>query len=150
MALYHQCGYDCLRWGLWVFLGPRHTQPTESLGKMVQRGLWPHRHGKTSPPRKVQGKANHMGSNQVIIDFWISKKIYQKLTAFRRDSRLWLTYFIPVWWVASGLSVGGTGFFGVFLKSLKDGSGNPIWTVKQVNSLPIGGSAIQVVTRKNT
>ncbi|KAH6972066.1 major facilitator superfamily domain-containing protein [Ilyonectria sp. MPI-CAGE-AT-0026] len=66
--------------------------------------------------------------------------------ATKRASRMWLTYFIPVWWVASGLSVGGTGFFGVFLKSLKDGSGNPVWTVKQVNSLPIGGSAIQVVT----
>jgi hypothetical protein len=36
--------------------------------------------------------------------------------------------------------------FSLFLKSLKDANGNPLWAVTSVNAIPIGGSAITVVT----
>lgn len=36
--------------------------------------------------------------------------------------------------------------FSLFLKSLKDANGNPLWSVTSVNAIPIGGSAITVVT----
>ncbi|KAG7109192.1 MFS transporter PfmaC like protein [Verticillium longisporum] len=64
----------------------------------------------------------------------------------KRTAGMWITYFVPTWWVIHGLSGGGAGFFGVFLKSLLDGSGQPLWTVREVNALPIGAAAIQVVT----
>lgn len=39
----------------------------------------------------------------------------------------------------------GYNYFGLFLKSLKNGNGNPTWTISQINAIPIGGGAIQVV-----
>ena len=39
----------------------------------------------------------------------------------------------------------GYNYFGLFLKSLKDANGKPTWTISQVNAIPIGGGAIQVV-----
>lgn len=39
----------------------------------------------------------------------------------------------------------GYTFFGLFLKSLKNADGSKTWTVAQVNAIPIGGSAIQVM-----
>ena len=43
------------------------------------------------------------------------------------------------------MSAGGLAYFSVFLKTLIDDKGNPIWTITQVNTIPIGGGAIQVV-----
>lgn len=39
----------------------------------------------------------------------------------------------------------GYNYFGLFLKSLKNANGSKTWTVAQVNAIPIGGSAIQVM-----
>jgi hypothetical protein len=39
----------------------------------------------------------------------------------------------------------GWTYFGLFLRSLKNGDGNKTWTVAKVNAIPIGGSSIQVV-----
>ncbi|KPM45127.1 hypothetical protein AK830_g1373 [Neonectria ditissima] len=65
-------------------------------------------------------------------------------SAAKRASRTWITYYIPVYWVVSGMSAGGLSYFSVFLKTLVDGKGNPIWTTTQVNTIPIGGGAVQV------
>ncbi|KAK7419051.1 hypothetical protein QQX98_003553 [Neonectria punicea] len=72
-----------------------------------------------------------------------AKKITWK--AAKRASRTWITYYIPVYWVVSGLSAGGLSYFSVFLKTLIDGKGTPIWTTTQVNTIPIGGGAVQVL-----
>lgn len=61
---------------------------------------------------------------------------------------MWITYYIPAYWVVSGLSAGALGYFNVFLRSLMDSEGQPVWTKTQVNAIPIGGGAIQVVCSK--
>jgi hypothetical protein len=61
---------------------------------------------------------------------------------------MWITYYIPAYWVVSGMSAGGLAYFNVFLRSLKDSQGQPVWTKTQVNAIPIGGGAIQVVCSK--
>ncbi|KAF4455571.1 major facilitator superfamily transporter [Fusarium albosuccineum] len=72
-----------------------------------------------------------------------SKKI--TWAASKRAARMWITYYIPTYWVVSGMSAGALGYFNVFLRSLVDDKGDPIWTTTQVNAIPIGGGAIQVV-----
>ncbi|KAH6889626.1 major facilitator superfamily domain-containing protein [Thelonectria olida] len=52
-----------------------------------------------------------------------SKKI--TWAAAKRASRMWITYYIPAYWVTE--------------------AGTPVWTVDQVNAIPIGGGAVQVV-----
>jgi hypothetical protein len=39
----------------------------------------------------------------------------------------------------------GYAYFSLFLKSLKNEDGTKRWTTSQVNAIPIGGGAIQVV-----
>ena len=39
----------------------------------------------------------------------------------------------------------GYNYFGLFLKSLTNANGTRTWSTAQVNAIPIGGSAIQVV-----
>lgn len=58
---------------------------------------------------------------------------------------MWITYYIPAYWVVSGMSAGGLSYFSVFLKTLTDGQGDRIWSTTQVNTIPIGGGAVQVV-----
>ncbi|KAI8664409.1 MFS domain-containing protein [Fusarium keratoplasticum] len=72
-----------------------------------------------------------------------SKKI--TWAASKRAARMWITYYIPAYWVVSGMSAGALGYFNVFLRSLMDSQGQPVWTKTQVNAIPIGGGAIQVV-----
>ncbi|KAF5131297.1 Vitamin H transporter [Metarhizium anisopliae] len=43
------------------------------------------------------------------------------------------------------LGTSGYNYFGLFLKSIKNSDGSPRWTTVQVNLIPIGGSAINVV-----
>lgn len=58
---------------------------------------------------------------------------------------MWITYYIPAYWVVSGMSAGGLSYFSLFLKTLVDGQGNRLWSTTQVNTIPIGGGAVQVV-----
>jgi hypothetical protein len=58
---------------------------------------------------------------------------------------MWITYYIPAYWVVSGMGGGALAYFAVFLKNLKTDAGTPVWTVDQVNAIPIGGGAVQVV-----
>ncbi|KAF7557695.1 hypothetical protein G7Z17_g397 [Cylindrodendrum hubeiense] len=67
--------------------------------------------------------------------------------ATKRTAGMWITYYIAAYWVVSGLSGGALGYFALFLKNLTDDQGNPIWTTKQVNTIPIGGGGIQVFFR---
>lgn len=64
---------------------------------------------------------------------------------FRRTFSTWLVYVIGVMYIAMVLGTSGYNYFGLFLKSIKNSDGSPRWTTVQVNLIPIGGSAINVV-----
>lgn len=57
----------------------------------------------------------------------------------------WVVYFIAVLYIATVLGTYGYVYFSLFLKALKRPDGSPRWSVSQVNAIPIGGSAINVV-----
>lgn len=57
----------------------------------------------------------------------------------------WVVYFIAILYIATVLGTYGYVYFSLFLKSLKRPNGTPRWTVSEVNAIPIGGSAINVV-----
>ncbi|KAJ5537247.1 allantoate permease [Penicillium frequentans] len=57
----------------------------------------------------------------------------------------WVIYFIAVLYIATVLGTCGYVYFSLFLKSLKNPDGSARWTVTEVNAIPIGGSAINVV-----
>lgn len=57
----------------------------------------------------------------------------------------WVVYFIAVLYIATVLGTYGYVYFSLFLKSLKNPDGTPRWSIVAVNSIPIGGSAINVV-----
>ncbi|KAI1371362.1 putative allantoate permease [Hypoxylon crocopeplum] len=63
----------------------------------------------------------------------------------RRTFSNWVTYFIPVMYTATVLAPWGYAYFNLFLKSLKNPDGTPVWSTSLVNAIPIGGSAINVV-----
>lgn len=54
-------------------------------------------------------------------------------------------YFIAVLYISTVLASYGYAYFNLFLKSLKNADGTKTWTTSQVNAIPIGGGAIQVV-----
>jgi MFS family permease len=57
----------------------------------------------------------------------------------------WVVYFIAVLYISTVLASYGYNYFGLFLKSLKNSDGTPVWTVEDVNVIPIGGGSINVV-----
>jgi hypothetical protein len=59
---------------------------------------------------------------------------------------MWVVWFVPLIFWSFGLAGGATPYFGLFLKSLKDKNGKAVWTTTQANAIPIGGSAVTVVT----
>ncbi|TDZ18506.1 putative transporter SEO1 [Colletotrichum orbiculare MAFF 240422] len=65
--------------------------------------------------------------------------------AARRAFGSWVIYFLPVLYIATVLETYGNNYFNLFLKSLKNADGSPRWTTSEVNAIPIGGSAINVV-----
>ncbi|KJK78045.1 hypothetical protein H634G_06628 [Metarhizium anisopliae BRIP 53293] len=65
--------------------------------------------------------------------------------AAKRTFSTWLVYVIGVMYIAMVLGTSGYNYFGLFLKSIKNSDGSPRWTTVQVNLIPIGGSAINVV-----
>ncbi|KAL3301351.1 major facilitator superfamily transporter [Colletotrichum asianum] len=65
--------------------------------------------------------------------------------ATRRAFKSWVIYFLPVLYIATVLETYGNNYFNLFLKSLKNADGSARWSTDQVNAIPIGGSAINVV-----
>ncbi|KAJ5756672.1 allantoate permease [Penicillium manginii] len=63
----------------------------------------------------------------------------------RRTFSGWVVYFIAILYIATVLGTYGYVYFSLFLKSLKNPDGSARWSVTQVNAIPIGGSAINVV-----
>ncbi|KAK6951640.1 hypothetical protein Daesc_006163 [Daldinia eschscholtzii] len=63
----------------------------------------------------------------------------------KRTFANWVTYFIPVLYIATVLAPWGYAYFNLFLKSLKNPDGTPVWSTSQVNAIPIAGGAINVV-----
>ncbi|RDW61347.1 putative major facilitator superfamily permease-5 [Coleophoma crateriformis] len=63
----------------------------------------------------------------------------------RRTFTSWVVYFIAVLYIACVLGSYGYSYFSLFLKSLKNPDGTKTWTTAQINAIPIGGGAIQVV-----
>jgi hypothetical protein len=56
-----------------------------------------------------------------------------------------VVYFVAVLYAGTVLATYGYVFFGLFLKSLKNPDGSSRWTTEEVNVIPIGGGAINVV-----
>ncbi|PVH72913.1 putative allantoate permease [Cadophora sp. DSE1049] len=63
----------------------------------------------------------------------------------KRTFSSWVVYFIAILYIACVLGSAGYQYFSLFLKSLKNADGSKVWTVSEINAIPIGGSAIQVV-----
>ncbi|KAJ6445036.1 allantoate permease [Purpureocillium lavendulum] len=57
----------------------------------------------------------------------------------------WVVYVIAILYIAMVLGTSGYNYFGLFLKSILNSDGSRRWTTSQVNLIPIGGSAINVV-----
>lgn len=64
--------------------------------------------------------------------------------AARRTARMWVAYFVPALYISTVLAQYGYNYFGLFLKAVTNPDGSPRWTTSQVNSIPIGGGAINV------
>ncbi|KAI0602370.1 major facilitator superfamily transporter [Biscogniauxia sp. FL1348] len=65
--------------------------------------------------------------------------------AAKRTFSSWMVYYIAVMYIAAVLAQTGYQYFNLFLKALKNPDGTPRWTTSQVNAIPIGGNAINVV-----
>jgi hypothetical protein len=57
----------------------------------------------------------------------------------------WVVYFVAILYAATVLGTYGYVYFSLFLKSLKNPDGTHRWNTSEVNAIPIGGSAINVV-----
>lgn len=69
-------------------------------------------------------------------------------TGVKRTFSSWIVYFITALYICTVLSSYGSVYFSLFLKALKNSDGTPRWTAVDVNAIPIGGSAINVVFGK--
>lgn len=65
--------------------------------------------------------------------------------AAKRTAKMTITYAIPILYITTVLAQYGYNYFSLFLKSVKNADGTARWTTEQVNSIPIGGGAINVV-----
>ncbi|RMY10578.1 hypothetical protein D0867_08349 [Hortaea werneckii] len=65
--------------------------------------------------------------------------------AFKRTFSGWTVYFIAVLYIATVLASYGYVYFSLFLKAQLNPDGSRVWTTEEVNVIPIGGSAINVV-----
>ncbi|GJN66307.1 allantoate permease [Purpureocillium lilacinum] len=57
----------------------------------------------------------------------------------------WIVYVIAILYISMVLGTSGYNYFGLFLKSILNSDGTRRWTTSEVNLIPIGGSAINVV-----
>ncbi|CAN8099689.1 unnamed protein product [Discula destructiva] len=65
--------------------------------------------------------------------------------AAKRTTTMWVAYFIPVLYIGTVLASYGYNYFSLFLKSVENADGTKRWTTSEVNAIPIGGGAINVV-----
>lgn len=63
----------------------------------------------------------------------------------RRCFSGWVVYFIATLYIATVLASYGYNYFSLFLKAQTLPDGSPRWSVEEVNVIPIGGGAINVV-----
>jgi MFS family permease len=70
------------------------------------------------------------------------------LAAVKRTFSGWTVYFIAVLYISTVLASYGYVYFSLFLKAMKLPDGSRRWTVEEVNVIPIGGSAINVLFGK--
>ena len=68
--------------------------------------------------------------------------------AAKRVFTTWLVWVIAVVYIGMVLGTSGIDYFNLFLQSIKRPDGSPRWTKEQVNLIPIGGAAINVVFGK--
>ncbi|EOO02300.1 putative major facilitator superfamily transporter protein [Phaeoacremonium minimum UCRPA7] len=62
----------------------------------------------------------------------------------KRTTRMWVAYFVPILYMATVLASYGYNYFNLFLKSLKNADGTPVWSTSKVNAIPIAGGGINV------
>ncbi|KAI7599924.1 major facilitator superfamily transporter, partial [Hortaea werneckii] len=65
--------------------------------------------------------------------------------AFKRTFAGWTVYFVAVLYIATVLASYGYVYFSLFLKAQINPDGSRVWSTEEVNVIPIGGSAINVV-----
>ncbi|RMX89778.1 hypothetical protein D0869_00619 [Hortaea werneckii] len=65
--------------------------------------------------------------------------------AFKRTFSGWTVYFIAVLYIATVLASYGYVYFSLFLKAQMNPDGSRVWSTEEVNVIPIGDSAINVV-----
>lgn len=65
--------------------------------------------------------------------------------AAKRTFSNWVVYFVAVLYISTVLASWGYAYFNLFLKSLKNPDGTARWTTSEINAIPIGGNAINVV-----
>ncbi|KAJ9627640.1 hypothetical protein H2203_002852 [Taxawa tesnikishii (nom. ined.)] len=63
----------------------------------------------------------------------------------KRTFSTWVVYFVAILYISTVLASYGYVYFSLFLKSLKSPDGTKRWSVEQVNVIPIGGGAINVL-----
>lgn len=54
-------------------------------------------------------------------------------------------YFVAILYAGTVLATYGYAYFGLFLRAQKKPDGSKRWTTEEVNVIPIGGGAINVV-----
>ena len=62
----------------------------------------------------------------------------------RRTFSSWVSYFIPVLYIATVLASYAYNYFSLFLKTITYPDGTHIWSTSQANAIPIAGGAINV------
>ena len=67
------------------------------------------------------------------------------LASAKRTFSSWVVYFIAILYAGTVLATYGYVYFGLFLKALKKPDGSPRWSVEEVNLIPTGAGAINVV-----
>lgn len=65
-------------------------------------------------------------------------------SAAKRAAKLWVAYLIPILYITTVIASYGYNYFNLFLKSVTNADGTKRWSTSQVNSIPIGGGAINV------
>jgi hypothetical protein len=65
--------------------------------------------------------------------------------AIKRTFQGWTVYFITTLYISTVLASYGYNYFSLFLKWVKNPDGSRRWPVEEVNVIPIGGSAINVL-----
>ncbi|KAF2765340.1 putative allantoate permease [Teratosphaeria nubilosa] len=67
------------------------------------------------------------------------------LAAFKRTFSGWTVYFIAVLYAGTVLASYGYNYFSLFLKAQKRSDGTRRWSTEEVNVIPVGGGAVNVV-----